>query len=204
MGVCQKAVGGCLIKLESREYNAPTKALDILNSVYDECKTEAARQLIGFTTTEIRIALLEVLQGYISRLLTESEAKRILGFQFKNYEKEVDTFEELYKPAVTLFKLDGLMNHKRAGQLDLKNLCPESLTLWTHFYASVLADTIDDDFDYDIAQNTLQLLNFLQFREGVSILRLLSVVVQKVLSKVSTDGRVLSNFWIQLQNLTNG
>jgi len=116
----------------------------------------------------------------------------------------VDTFEELYKPAVVLFKLDSSMNHRRAGQLNLQNLCPESLILWTHFYASVLTDTNDDDFDYDIAQNTLQLLNFLQFREGVSILRLLSVVVQKVLAKVSIEGRVLSNFWIQLQSLTNG
>lgn len=202
MTLCQQVVARCAIKLESREHNAPTRAMDILCSVHDECKTETAKQLIGFSMTEIRIALLEVLQTYIGRLLTPSEAKKILDFQFKNYEREVDTFEELFKSAVVLFKLDSGMNHRRAGQLNLQNLSPESLTLWTHFYASVLNDTNDDDFDAEIAQNTLNLLNFLQFREGVSILRLLSVVVQKVLTKVSVDGRVLSNFWLQLQTIS--
>ena len=33
--VCQSIVKGCAIKLESGHMNAPTKALDILNGVYD-------------------------------------------------------------------------------------------------------------------------------------------------------------------------
>lgn len=158
---------------------------------------------MGCTPTEIRVAMLEILHQYIQRLLSD-EAKTILLHKFKNYEREVDTFEEIFKPAVMLFKLDSSMNHRRAGQLSLQSLCAESLTLWTHFYTSVLAETSDEDFDREIAQNTLQLLNYLQYREGISILRLLSVVVQKVLTKVSAEGRVLSNCWIQLQSITTG
>jgi hypothetical protein len=70
----------------------------------------------------------------------------------------------LFKPAVALFKLDARLNFGWAAQLKIEELCAESLTLWTHFFASLINDTSDEDFDVEHATATIGLLNFLQFR----------------------------------------
>jgi hypothetical protein len=117
--LCQNIVKGCPIKLENLEMNPTCKAMDILYLVYNECKSEQARQLLNFSPLEVKTVLQEVLQEFLNRICSEIEAKRMMEFKFKNYEREVDTFEEMFKPAVTIFKLDARTNFRRAAQLKL-------------------------------------------------------------------------------------
>lgn len=48
----------------------------------------------------------------------------------------------------------------------------------------------------------LDLLNHVQFKEDVSTLRLISVIVSKMLDKVDYSGAVCTNFWLQFYDLT--